>query len=85
MKQNSDPLVAAKEHLKSDYINIMKIGSGSYATVFKARNKKNELVAVKQINMMEVDSCVIPYLWQEVEVMSMSKNANIVKFYESFE
>jgi len=60
------------------YILEKRIGKGSYATVWKGRDDKQELVAIKVISRQTVTETA--QLRQEVEVLRKISHPNIVRF-----
>ncbi|WOK98951.1 serine/threonine-protein kinase ATG1a isoform X2 [Canna indica] len=67
-----------------DYILGPRIGSGSFAVVWRARHRLHgHEVAVKEIDKKQVDSKVRDGLLKEIAILRHISHPNIVRFYEA--
>ncbi len=76
------PIPSSMEGLIPDYIITNKLGSGGFATVYKANNLKGEPVAIKLPKFMDetIDSSVLNKFKSESDIWKKLKHRNIVKF-----
>jgi len=66
--------------LQSRYELIVKIGTGKYGTVFKARDvQSNEFVALKKVKLDEDDDGVPHWAIREVSFLRSLKHQNVVR------
>ena len=67
------------------YIIQSKLGSGGFATVYKAVDSNGELVAIKLPKFIDetVDSSVLQKFKAEADIWKKLKHRNIVEFYNS--
>ena len=66
-----------------EYKNIESIGSGSFAEVYRAKNKKTkEYVAIKEIKKSKIDANDI---LKEIEIMKKLESENSVSLIDSIE
>lgn len=76
----------ARVRLVGDYILGPKIGSGSFALVWRARHRKyGHEVAVKEIDKQRVDSKLRDCLLKEVSILRNISHPNIVRFYQAIQ
>ena len=75
-----------KRRLKlSDFLFKGELGRGTYGSVFKAlRRGKTKPYAIKVINMKGMTKKQLHDCSEEVRILSSLKNANIVKYLDSF-
>ena len=66
-----------------EYKNIELIGSGSFADVYRAKNKKtNEYVAIKEIKKSNIN---VDEILKEIEIMKKLESENSVSLIDSIE
>lgn len=68
-----------------NYQLTLKLGSGSYATVYKAhRSSNNEVFAIKRIEKKKLgnDAKMYGHLENEIKIMRDYVHTNVVRFYE---
>ena len=69
----------------SDFINLQRLGSGQFGTVYKMRSKKNnQIYAVKAVDKPQ-DGNQIVQLQREEFIMGNLSHPNIVHLYRTFE
>ncbi|KAL8196943.1 UNVERIFIED_CONTAM: Serine/threonine-protein kinase ulk3 [Gekko kuhli] len=70
----------APPHLE-DFILTERLGSGTYATVFKAYRKKNarEVVAIKCVNKKTLNKASVENLLTEIEILKTIRHPHIVE------
>ena len=67
-----------------DYIKLNLLGTSSYATVYKAKSKKdNKIVAIKEYSKFQKDSYKV-YL-NEIKNMNLLKSPNIINYIDKCE
>ncbi|XVE73609.1 hypothetical protein DITRI_Ditri11bG0132600 [Diplodiscus trichospermus] len=72
--------------LVGDYILGTRIGSGSFAVVWRSKHRKHGLeVAVKEIDKKLLSSKVSENLIKEISILSTINHPNIIHFFEAFE
>ncbi|CAI4229169.1 unnamed protein product [Auanema sp. JU1783] len=65
------------------FLNLEKIGEGTYGTVFKARNKETgEVVALKRVRLDDDDEGVPSSALREVCILRELKHKNVVRLYD---
>jgi len=76
------PIPSSMEGLIPGYIITNKLGSGGFATVYKANNPKGETVAIKLPKFMDetIDSSILNKFKAESDIWKKLKHRNIVKF-----
>jgi len=73
-----------KDGLKQKYTMGKQLGSGNFATVFKATKKEDQqIVAVKVIDKSKVED--MGDIEREVEIMNTMDHPNIIKLFEIFD
>ncbi|XP_067203282.1 serine/threonine-protein kinase ULK3 isoform X2 [Linepithema humile] len=79
MKKMSLPTV-------SDYCLLEKIGTGSYATVYKAfkKDKSREIVAIKCVDKGTLSKSAIDNLLTEIKLLNVLKHEHIVEMKDFF-
>ncbi|XVF22263.1 hypothetical protein REPUB_Repub12eG0158400 [Reevesia pubescens] len=76
----------SQARLVGDYILGPRIGSGSFAVVWKSRNRQTGLeVAVKEIDKKLLSSKVSENLLKEISILSTINHPNIIHFFEAIE
>ncbi|KAJ7102424.1 kinase-like domain-containing protein [Mycena belliarum] len=66
----------------SNYIQLEKLGEGTYATVFKGRSRTtNEIVALKEINL-DAEEGTPSTAIREISLMKELKHVNIVRLHD---
>ncbi|OMO82370.1 hypothetical protein COLO4_23061 [Corchorus olitorius] len=76
----------SQARLLGDYILGPRIGSGSFAVVWKARHRQNGFeVAVKEIDKKLLSSKVSENLLKEISILSTINHPNIIRFFEAIE
>ncbi|KAH0955306.1 hypothetical protein HN011_003105 [Eciton burchellii] len=70
----------------SDYCLLEKIGSGSYATVYKAFKKdgNREVIAIKRVNKGSLSKSAIDNLVTEIKLLNVLKHEHIVEMKDFF-
>ncbi|KAA3475166.1 serine/threonine-protein kinase ATG1a-like isoform X1 [Gossypium australe] len=72
--------------LVGDYILGPKIGSGSFAVVWRSRHRQHGLeVAVKEIDKKLLSSKVSESLLKEISILSTINHPNIIQLFEAIE
>ncbi|XWS31960.1 hypothetical protein CRYUN_Cryun23aG0120200 [Craigia yunnanensis] len=72
--------------LVGDYILGTKIGSGSFAVVWRSRHRQHGLeVAVKEIDKKLLSSKVSENLLREISILSTINHPNIIHFFEAIQ
>ncbi|MBA0860365.1 hypothetical protein Goshw_016888 [Gossypium schwendimanii] len=72
--------------LVGDYILGPRIGSGSFAVVWRSRHRQNGLeVAVKEIDKKLLSSKVSESLLKEISILSTINHPNIIQLFEAIE
>ncbi|KAJ7275541.1 kinase-like domain-containing protein [Mycena haematopus] len=67
---------------QSNYIQLEKLGEGTYATVFKGRSKTtNEIVALKEINL-DAEEGTPSTAIREISLLKELKHVNIVRLHD---
>ncbi|KAJ6569661.1 Pkinase-domain-containing protein [Mycena capillaripes] len=67
---------------QSNYIQLEKLGEGTYATVFKGRSRTtNEIVALKEINL-DAEEGTPSTAIREISLMKELKHVNIVRLHD---
>ncbi|CAD8148322.1 unnamed protein product [Paramecium octaurelia] len=66
-----------------EYRNFAPIGRGSYAKVYRAETEKGELVAIKVIDLRNMQKEIIPYMQNEMKLLSESDNRNVIRLFKS--
>jgi serine/threonine-protein kinase ULK/ATG1 len=75
--------MSGKQHAIGDYIVTARIGSGSFAIVYRAHHKvTNQPVAVKAINKTKLNPKLLENLESEISIMRQIDHPNIVKLYD---
>ena len=68
--------------ISNNIIRLEKLGEGTYATVYKGRNREtNQLVALKEINLDSEEGTPSTAI-REISLMKELKHANIVTLYD---
>ncbi|CAD8164268.1 unnamed protein product [Paramecium pentaurelia] len=65
------------------YKTIVLIGRGSYAKVYKAETMNGQYVAIKVIDLTDMQKEIIPYMQNEIKLLSESDNRNVIKLFKS--
>ncbi|XP_034939008.1 serine/threonine-protein kinase ULK3 [Chelonus insularis] len=70
----------------NDYVSLEKIGSGSYATVYKALKKggNHEMVAIKCVESSTLSKSAIDNLLTEINLLKILKHEHIVEMKDFF-
>ncbi|XP_062154872.1 serine/threonine-protein kinase ATG1a isoform X3 [Alnus glutinosa] len=69
-----------------DYILGPRIGSGSFAVVWRSRHRHSGVeVAVKEINRKQLNPKVSENLLKEISILSTINNPNIIRLFEAIE
>ena len=86
MAATKKKVVTKKRRMKlSDFLFKGELGRGTYGSVFKAlRRGKTKPYAIKVINMKGMTKKQLHDCSEEVRILSSLKNANIVKYLDSF-
>lgn len=72
--------------LVGDYILGPRIGSGSFAVVWRSRHRHSGLeVAVKEIDKTQLSPKVRDNLIKEVSILSTIHHPNIIRLFEAFQ
>lgn len=72
--------------LVGDYILGPRIGSGSFAVVWRSRHRQHGLeVAVKEIDKKLLSSKVSESLLKEISILSTINHPNIIQLFEAIE
>ncbi|KAJ7785779.1 kinase-like domain-containing protein [Mycena metata] len=67
---------------QSNYIQLEKLGEGTYATVYKGRSRTtNEIVALKEINL-DAEEGTPSTAIREISLMKELKHTNVVRLYD---
>jgi len=67
---------------QSNYIQLEKLGEGTYATVYKGRSRTtNEIVALKEINL-DAEEGTPSTAIREISLMKELKHVNIVRLHD---
>ncbi|KAJ7480155.1 kinase-like domain-containing protein [Mycena galericulata] len=67
---------------QTNYIQLEKLGEGTYATVFKGRSRTtNEIVALKEINL-DAEEGTPSTAIREISLMKELKHVNIVRLHD---
>jgi serine/threonine protein kinase len=66
-----------------EYTLEKEIAKGNYGTVYRARNKLNELVAVKKIPLNPSSENAVKEIYNEIYILKAIDDSNIVKFIEA--
>ncbi|CAK93020.1 unnamed protein product (macronuclear) [Paramecium tetraurelia] len=74
---------AIEASFPGEYKNFAPIGRGSYAKVYRAETEKGELVAIKVIDLKNMQKEIIPYMQNEMKLLSESDNRNVIKLFKS--
>ncbi|GMI98495.1 autophagy-related protein 1a [Hibiscus trionum] len=76
----------SQARLVGDYILGPRIGSGSFAVVWRARHRQHGLeVAVKEIDKKLLSSKVSENLLKEISILSTINHPNIIQLFEAIE
>ncbi|XWS35971.1 hypothetical protein CRYUN_Cryun20dG0042000 [Craigia yunnanensis] len=76
----------SQARLVGDYILGPRIGSGSFAVVWKSRHRQHGLeVAVKEIDKKLLTSKVSENLLKEISILSTINHPNIIHFFEAIQ
>ncbi|XWS76796.1 hypothetical protein CRYUN_Cryun01aG0208600 [Craigia yunnanensis] len=76
----------SQARLVGDYILGPRIGSGSFAVVWKSKHRQHGLeVAVKEIDKKLLSSKVSENLLKEISILSTINHPNIIHFFEAVE
>ena len=68
-----------------NYTNFERIGEGSYANIYKAKNKKtNKYVAFKEIDKTRYNT-LTKEIFNEAEIMNIIKSENNVNFKDKID
>ncbi|CAD8064794.1 unnamed protein product [Paramecium primaurelia] len=67
------------------YKAIVLIGRGSYAKVYKAETMDGQYVAIKVIDLTDMQKEIIPYMQNEIKLLSESDNRNVIKLFKSYQ
>lgn len=66
-----------------DYVVTSKLGSGSFAVVYKGYHRVSKLpVAIKALSLHKLNSKLLANLEMEIAIMRQIDHPNIVKLYE---
>ncbi|KAJ8898740.1 hypothetical protein K2173_004950 [Erythroxylum novogranatense] len=72
--------------LVGDYVLGPRIGSGSYAVVWRAKHRKTGMiVAVKEIDISRLPTKVCENLHKEISILSTVNHPNIIRLFEAIE
>ncbi|CAI0469843.1 unnamed protein product [Linum tenue] len=75
-----------RTHLIGDYVIGPRLGSGSFAVVWRASHRVSGLeVAVKEIDKKLLSPKVSANLRKEISILSTIHHPNIIRLYEAFE
>ncbi|CAK73616.1 unnamed protein product (macronuclear) [Paramecium tetraurelia] len=66
-----------------EYVKLTGIGRGSYAQVYKAETADGQVVAIKVIDLKNMQKEIIPYMQNEMKLLSESDNKNVIKLFKS--
>ncbi|XVF80336.1 hypothetical protein PTKIN_Ptkin15bG0061900 [Pterospermum kingtungense] len=76
----------SQARLVGDYILGPRIGSGSFAVVWRARHRQHGFeVAVKEIDKKLLSSKVSENLIKEISILSTINHPNIIRFFEAIQ
>lgn len=82
---NNLKMQASKQDKRAEYEILSQIGSGTYSNVYKAIYKPDgKVVAIKVIDISEMDKAGIHSVLNEVRILSSISNPHIVEYYEAF-
>lgn len=69
----------------SDFVELGKLGSGGFGSVYKARNNLDEnLYAIKKIYLKNYSPDLLKKVWSEVRLFSCLNHENIVNYHSSW-
>jgi serine/threonine-protein kinase ULK/ATG1 len=69
--------------LAGNYILGPRIGSGSFAVVWRSRHRDSgAVVAVKEINMKQLSPKVSENLLKEIDILRTINNPNIIRLFD---
>jgi len=72
--------------LVGDYILGPRIGSGSFAVVWRSRHRNSGLeVAIKEIDKTQLSSKVRDNLIKEISILSTIHHPNIIQLFEAIQ
>ena len=75
--------MSSSSRVIGDYIITSKIGSGSFATVYKAHHRTSHvIVAIKCIQIEKLTLKLQENLTSEISIMQKINHPNIIKLYE---
>ncbi|CAD8068783.1 unnamed protein product [Paramecium sonneborni] len=66
-----------------EYKGFAPIGRGSYAKVYRAEDNYGQTVAIKVIDVRNMQKEIIPYMQNEMKLLSESDNKNVIKLFKS--
>lgn len=76
----------AETRLVGDYILGPRIGSGSFAVVWRSRHRKSGLeVAVKEIDKKQLSPKIRDSLLKEISILSTIDHPNIIRLLDATE
>jgi serine/threonine-protein kinase ULK2 len=62
--------------------NLIEIGKGSFATVYKATSKTGSLVAIKTVNRSKLNRKLLENLEMEIAILREARHRNVVFLYD---
>ncbi|KAK3824614.1 MAG: kinase-like domain-containing protein, partial [Benniella sp.] len=70
---------------KNDFVEICKLGRGGFASVFKARNKLDEIeYAIKKIRLRGGDKVRYEKTFREIKFLARLEHRNVIRYYSSW-
>jgi len=70
---------------KNDFVEICKLGRGGFASVFKARNKLDEIeYAIKKIRLRGSDKVRYEKTFREIKFLARLEHRNVIRYYSSW-
>ena len=64
-----------------EYALLQEIGRGSFATVYKAKNKAGKMVAVKSVSKSKLNKKLAENLESEIGILQGIQHPHIVELY----
>ena len=68
----------------AQYRLVKEIGQGSFSTVYFAHDDKNNIYAIKRIQLDKIKRSALPKFLLELNISSSLDHSNVIKCYETF-